>query len=421
MDNFWLANGFVRIVIHFHNRKAGRITFVDMVREPMTAEQVLAERLAVYKEKGLLRQLRLADDLVDFCSNDYLGFARSTTLQQAIQQAETTYPNQRAGATGSRLLAGQTELADVLENELAHFYRTDAALVFNSGYDANIGLLACLPRAGDTLLTDELIHASMIDGARLSYANRHRFRHNDLNDLSEKLQQVHKLGTTGHVFVAVESLYSMDGDKAPLPELVELCEQFGASLLVDEAHATGIYGPSGEGLVVALGLQDRVLARLHTFGKGLGVHGAAIVGSAVLRNYLINFARSFIYTTALPPHSLLAIRCAHEQAMLATAARAQLSQALTYFRTRCAAQLPDTIWTQSESPIQCLIIPDNDQARYVASTAQRAGLDVRAILSPTVPRGQERLRICLHAFNTQNEIDRLVAILQATLVGELNS
>ncbi|WP_461093714.1 aminotransferase class I/II-fold pyridoxal phosphate-dependent enzyme [Spirosoma gilvum] len=373
--------------------------------------QTLASRLATYQQSGLLRQLKTADGLVDFCSNDYLGFARSTALKAAIQQADTNHAEARTGATGSRLLAGQTALADDVERSLALFYQTEAALVFNSGYDANLGLLACLPKAGDILLTDELIHASMIDGARLSYATRHRFRHNDLVDLEEKLRQANVTRQNGQVFVAVESVYSMDGDVAPLAKLVDLCDEYGAALLVDEAHATGLYGPSGEGLVVALGLQERVLARVHTFGKALGVHGAAIVGPAILRHYLINFARSFVYTTALPPHSLLAIQCAHEQLRNDSQIRSQLYERLSYFRQQINEKLPGSIWTDSQSPIQCLLIPGNEQARKVASEAQQAGLDVRAILSPTVPVGQERLRLCLHAFNTTYEIDRLITVL----------
>ena len=378
----------------------------------------LSARLAAYEQNGLLRQLRVADELIDFSSNDYLGFARSAEFKIAIQQADVDHLFGRTGATGSRLLAGQTTLADEVEQKLAQFYQTEAALIFNSGYDANIGLLACLPRLGDTLLTDELIHASMIDGARLSYATRHRFRHNDLDDLAGKLQQASQ--QEGQVFVAVESVYSMDGDLAPLPELADLCDLYGAALIVDEAHATGIYGSgstgqNGEGLVVALGLQERVLARIHTFGKALGVHGAAVVGSAVLRKYLINFARSFIYTTALPPHSLLAIRCAHEQLRANPNVQATLYRQLTYFREQVKHKMPGTIWTNSLSPIQCLILPGNELARYVASEGQRAGFDVRAILSPTVPAGQERLRLCIHAFNTTDEIDALLTVLQMAL------
>ncbi|SOD95819.1 aminotransferase class I/II-fold pyridoxal phosphate-dependent enzyme [Spirosoma fluviale] len=380
--------------------------------------QTLQERLAEYQQKGLLRQLRTADEAVDFCSNDYLGFARSAELKQAIQQATVQHKTMRTGATGSRLLAGQTALAHAVEQELATFYGTESALIFNSGYDANIGLLACLPRKGDTLLTDELIHASMIDGARLSYATRQRFRHNDLADLRNRLEEASRL-SSGQVFVAVESVYSMDGDMAPLRELADLCDEYGAALLVDEAHATGVYGSAngknGEGLVAALGLEDRVLARVHTFGKALGVHGAAVVGPAVLRNYLINFARPFIYTTALPPHSLLAIRCAHEQLRAGSSALQQLHQQLDYFRKQVAGKLPGSQWSTGQSPIQCLIIPGNDRARRVAAAAQAIGLDVRAILSPTVPAGQERLRLCIHAFNTTDEIDRLLSVLHRAL------
>ena len=382
------------------------------------ASQILVERLASYQKNGLLRQLKLAPYLTDFCSNDYLGFARSPALKLLIHQAHAEQADTRNGATGSRLLAGQTLLAQELEEELAQFYQTESALVFNSGYDANLGLLACLPRAGDTLLTDELIHASMIDGARLSYATRQRFRHNDLADVEANLKTARESSKEGQVFVAVESVYSMDGDTAPLRELVDLCEQYDAALLVDEAHATGIYGPNGEGLVVAMGLQNRVLARVHTFGKALGVHGAAVVGPAVLRDYLINFARTFIYTTALPAHSLLAIQCAHQYRMSDAGTQVQLQEQLAYFRQSVIHFLPNATWTDSQSPIQCLILSGNDFARQVAHQAQQVGLDVRAILSPTVPAGQERLRLCIHAFNTTEEIDKLVAILRATLAGE---
>ena len=389
-----------------------------MLLQTQSVSTILSARLAAYEQNGLLRQLRVTDELIDFSSNDYLGFARSAELKIAIQQADASHISGRTGATGSRLLAGQTALADEVEEKLAQFYQAETALIFNSGYDANIGLLACLPRLGDTLLTDELIHASMIDGARLSYATRHRFRHNDLADLTRKLQYASQ--QEGQIFVAVESVYSMDGDLAPLPELADLCDVYGAALIVDEAHATGLYGSgpngqNGEGLVAALGLQERVLARVHTFGKALGVHGAAVVGPTVLRNYLINFARPFIYTTALPPHSLLAIRCAHEQVRANPNAQAILFEQLAYFRERVKDLLPDTTWTSSQSPIQCLILPGNELARYVANEGQRMGFDVRAILSPTVQAGQERLRLCIHAFNTTAEIDKLLAVLQTAL------
>lgn len=371
----------------------------------------LSDRLEKRQQSGLGRRLTVADGLIDFCSNDYLGFARSAALKNEIRVLDDTHPTALTGATGSRLLAGHTRLADEVEQELAAFYKAEAALVFNSGYDANIGLLASLPQRGDTLITDELIHASMIDGARLSYATRLRFRHNDLADLEQQLQQPH----TGQVFVAVESVYSMDGDLAPLAEIADLCDRYNAFLLVDEAHATGVFGPQGEGLAVALGLQDRILARLHTFGKALGVHGAAVVGPASLRHYLINFARSFIYTTALPPHSLLAMQAAHRFAQQHPEPQQTIQAHIRTFQKLIQDFLPDTRWTDSQSPIQCLIIPGNDACRQVAQTAQQAGFDIRAILSPTVPAGQERIRICLHAFNTPDQLQALIRTLQQAL------
>lgn len=374
-------------------------------------DDILGKRLADRRAAGLLRRLTPPTGLVDFCSNDYLGLSRSADLRHAIDAAMAAMPHLANGATGSRLLAGNSVLAEQVETRLAHFYQAEAALLFNSGYDANVGLLACLPRRSDTLITDELVHASMIDGARLSYATRHRFRHNDLTDLEAKL----KVGQ-GQVFVAVESVYSMDGDLAPLRDMADLCDRYGAALIVDEAHATGVFGPTGNGLVCELGLQHRVFARLHTFGKALGVHGAAVVGSATLRDYLINFARSFVYTTALPPAGLLAIDCAHTHLLSQLPLLTAIYERVAYFRQRAAQQLPDVDWLASHSPIQGVLIPGNANACQVADAVQRAGFEVRAILSPTVPTGRERLRICLHTVNTESEIDGLLAALQTALL-----
>ncbi|MEZ0612195.1 aminotransferase class I/II-fold pyridoxal phosphate-dependent enzyme [Fibrella sp. WM1] len=368
----------------------------------------LAQELHNRQASGLLRRLTLAN-AIDFTSNDYLGLARSMALSQYIHQQAV--PITRNGATGSRLLAGNTELAEAVEQDLAQIYQAESALVFNSGYNANVALLACLPQRGDTLLTDELIHASLIDGARLSYATRQRFAHNDLADLEQKLQQAN-----GRLFVVVESVYSMDGDEAPLLALADLCDHYGAALLVDEAHASGIYGlneanGTAPGLVVAHGLQDRVFARIHTFGKALGVHGAVVVGPTLLRDYLINTARPFIYTTALPPHALLAIRCAHEVLAQDTAPIHRLHTLIAFFRETTQQLAPDLTWLESTSPIQGLIVPGNEAVRAVAGRAQAAGYDVRPIVSPTVPPGQERLRLCLHSFNTEAEIRGLISTI----------
>ncbi|MEZ0487321.1 aminotransferase class I/II-fold pyridoxal phosphate-dependent enzyme [Fibrella aquatica] len=359
------------------------------------------------KQRGLFRSLTVAESAIDFTSNDYLGMGRSTRLHEQLTTAAADLT--RNGATGSRLLAGHTYLADLVEDTLAQHYQAESALLFNAGYMANLGLLSCLPQAGDTLLTDELIHASLIDGARLSKANRLRFAHNDLTDLESKLRQATAQG--GRIFVVVESLYSMDGDVASLPRIAALCTAFNAALLVDEAHASGVYGPNGAGLVVAHGLQNQVLARVHTFGKALGVHGAAVLGPALLRTYLINTARSFIYTTALPPYDLLAIQLAHAQVAAQPERAAILHERVAYFHQKSRQLAPDAGWLASQSPIQGLVVPGNEAVRRVAATAQSAGFDVRPIVSPTVAAGQERIRICLHTYNTETEIDGLVGVL----------
>lgn len=371
----------------------------------------LTADLADRKQRGLFRSLTVAESAIDFTSNDYLGIGRSATLQKQLAEAATYLT--RNGATGSRLLAGHTHLTDTVEAELARFYRAETALLFNAGYLANLGLLTCLAKAGDTLITDELIHASLIDGTRLSKAARLRFAHNDLADLEIQLRQASMQG--GNSFVVVESLYSMDGDEAPLPQLAALCAAYDAALIVDEAHASGVYGPGGAGLVVAHGLQDQVTARVHTFGKALGVHGAAVLGSALLRTYLINTARPFIYTTALPPHDLLAIQLAHKLVAAEPDRAALLHERIAYFREKSRQLAPEANWLTSTSPIQGLIMPGNAAVRQVAAKAQAAGFDVRPIVSPTVAAGHERIRICLHTYNTNDDIDGLLAALTGSL------
>ncbi len=371
----------------------------------------LTADLADRQQRGLFRSLTLTESSVDFTSNDYLGIGRSAPLHDQLSQATTTLT--RNGASSSRLLAGHTPLADEVEAELAEFYRAETALLFNAGYMANLGLLSCLPQIGDTLLTDELIHASLIDGARLSKANRLRFAHNDLTDLETKLRAAFLEG--GNVFVVVESLYSMDGDEAPLREITALCTAFNAALIVDEAHASGVYGPGGAGLVVANGLQNQVLARIHTFGKALGVHGAAVLGSALLRTYLINTARPLIYATALPPHDLLAIQLAHKLVAAEPERAVLLQERVAYFREKSRQLAPEATWLPSTSAIQGVLVPGNPAVRQVAATVQAAGFDVRPIVSPTVAAGQERIRICLHTYNTEAEIDGLLLALAGAL------
>lgn len=373
------------------------------------ADTSLAAALQKRAEENALRILTLDPPLIDLSSNDYLGLGRSKKLQEDIHAFVTANGEVSNGSTGSRLLSGNTAFAEELERYIASFHGGEAALLFNSGYDANLGLLSCLPRKGDTVIYDELVHASVHDGLRLNQANSYRFRHNDMVHLEERLKTA-----AGNIFVVIESVYSMDGDVPPLKEMAGLCRKHNANLIVDEAHATGVFGGAGEGKVCELGLENEVFARIHTFGKALGVHGAAVVGSSLLRNYLINFARSFIYTTALPFHSLASVYCAYERMKQSHEERVKLFGLVELFREKCRNELE---LIESPSPVQCVIIEGNGTVKHAAAELQRGGFDVKPILSPTVPRGQERLRICLHAFNTLQE----VTILTDTLIKISNS
>lgn len=370
----------------------------------MHIQSILASRLENYENKGLLRKLLSQKGMIDFWSNDYLGLAKSPDLWQKFQKSLNQYPYPTLGSTGSRLISGNYPLAEELEQYIAHYHKAEAGLLFSSGYAANHGLLSSLARKEDTLITDELVHASMIDGARLSKAKRLIFQHNNLEDLRHKLKMAQ-----GTIFVAIESVYSMDGDIAPLAEIVSLIKEYGAHLIVDEAHATGVYGSKGAGIVTELGLESQILARVHTFGKALGAHGAIVVGSDILKKYLINFARPFIFTTGLPLINLLAIKEAYHFLEKNPKLTHQLHTNIAYFKQK---MVEVGNWIPSDSPIQSLSVPGNEQAKTMAAHLQKAGIKVKAILSPTVPEGSERLRFCVHAFNRISEMDYLQELLQ---------
>ncbi|MFK8105379.1 MAG: aminotransferase class I/II-fold pyridoxal phosphate-dependent enzyme [Saprospiraceae bacterium] len=345
---------------------------------------------------------------IDFCSNDYLGFARNLDLKRRIvERLQKGTP--MIGATGSRLISGNSDFCEALEVKIAQFHEAAAGLIFNSGYDANLGLLACVSDRNDTIIYDELAHASIRDGIRLSRSKAFSFRHNNLVDLEKKLRYAKE----GERIIVVESIYSMDGDQAPLLEIHQLAQKYGAALIVDEAHATGVVGPQGKGLVVELGLAQEVFARIHTFGKALGCHGAIILGNDNLRDYLINYARSFIYTTALPWDSLIAIEEAY-QLLEHTPAKQQIIRLQSHFEKVVSPTILANL-IPSESPIKSLLIPGNQAAKKLAQSFAKQGVAIKAILAPTVPAGQERLRICLHSFNTLEEINTLAEILNQEL------
>jgi 8-amino-7-oxononanoate synthase len=362
-------------------------------------EKFLNDRLQQRKEDLTIRNLSTSFPSVDFCSNDYLGLAKSSQLKSSVEKALNNLPEYRNGSGGSRLLSGNNTYIEETEQFIADFHLAESGLIFNSGYDANVGLLSCIPQRGDTIITDELIHASIIDGCRLSHANRYKFIHNDLKDLEEKLKI-----SKGNIFVVVESIYSMDGDAAPLQDISSLCEAYHANLIVDEAHATGVFGNLGEGLVHKLNLQNKVFARIVTFGKAIGVHGAIVLGSKILRHYLINFARSFIYTTAAPIHNLVAVRCAYQ--FLKHSQILELHSKISLFKQQI--KLHEISALKSDSAIQGILFSSNEITKKAAQQLQLNGFDVRAILSPTVAPGKERLRICLHTYNSDQEITSLI-------------
>lgn len=360
-------------------------------------DDFLLKKLHERKQQNAFRALALPGKKTDFCSNDYLGIVHNGLIGQHLAGQPF-----RHGATGSRLLSGNYLLIEETEKQVAAFHQAAAGLIFNSGYDANLGLLSSVPRRGDTIIYDYLSHASLRDGIRLSFARAFSFRHNDLNDLEKKLKTA-----TGTIFVVTESVFSMDGDTAPLTAISDLCERYGAQLIVDEAHATGVTGVQGAGLVQQLNLASKCFARINTFGKAVGCHGAIVLGSVRLRDYLVNFSRSFIYSTALPESSTAAIRSAYAIFPGMQAERTYLQQLIGWFQQ--AACLYEKL--PSETPIQIIVVPGNDQVKKLAGTLQAAGLDVRPILYPTVPAGRERLRIVLHAFNTREELQQLMQLL----------
>jgi 8-amino-7-oxononanoate synthase len=375
----------------------------------------LARQLQQREQAGTRRQLPPppATARVDFASNDYLGLGRHPALRAAVQQAAAQAPT--VGSTGARLLTGNSAAAAALEARIAAFHGAEAALLFTAGYAANHGFFGAVPARGDVILYDEASHASVREGIRSSWATAHHFRHNDPADLARRLDRL-ALPPGAAVLVAVEAVYSMGGDAAPLPELARICQERGAGLVVDEAHSVGLYGPDGAGLVAELGLQEQVLARVVTFGKALGGQGAAVVGPAVLRDYLLNFSRPFIYTTAAPDYSLAALAAAYELLPALEAERARLFRLSAKLHRRLSA-LPGAVLPPDARVILPVQLPGHPPARVRAAAAgvQQAGFDVRAIVPPTVPAGQQCLRVIVHSFNTEAEADGLVAALAAAL------
>ncbi|MEM0542330.1 pyridoxal phosphate-dependent aminotransferase family protein [Flavobacterium sp. j3] len=381
----------------------------------MKLPKSLKTKLEQREANKALRTLPVSKGLIDFASNDYLGFAHSETIFNATHQYLLDNNIKINGATGSRLLSGNHSLYHTTETFIANFHQSETALIFNSGYDANVGFFGSVPQRNDVILYDELCHASIRDGIQMSHAKSFKFQHNDLEELEKliiKFQQPETRNAQPEtIFIVTESVFSMDGDCPNFEELVALSEKYKTYLVVDEAHALGVFGERGEGVVQSLGFQDKVFARIMTFGKGLGCHGAAILGSSELNSYLVNFARSFIYTTGLSPHSVATILVAYKQLEVEQNALNALKNNITHFNQEKNRLGLKPLFVYSKSAIQCAIIPGNESVKNIAKQLQEKGFDVKPILSPTVPEGQERLRFCLHSYNSETEITEVLQLL----------
>lgn len=369
----------------------------------------LSSKLEIRKQNNALRKLAAPNDLIDFSSNDYIGFSKNKLIFEEIHQYLMDKDCIQNGATGSRLISGNHKVYQEAEDYIAKFHQAERALIFNSGYDANVGFFSSVPQKGDLILYDELCHASIRDGIQLSNAKSYKFKHNDFEGLEKLIQRCQT--ELVEVYIVTETVFSMDGDCPNMEKLVAVSNKYNCYLVVDEAHSLGVFGSTGEGLVQMLGLQDQVFARIMTFGKGLGCHGAAIVGSQQLKEYLVNFARSFIYTTGLSPHSVATILVAYQHLQSEKQTIEKLRENIVFFNQEKNLLGLKPMFVRSKSAIQSAIIPGNQNVKSIANQLQENGFDVKAILSPTVPEGQERLRFCLHSYNSKEEISEVLALL----------
>lgn len=383
---------------------------------PKNLQNKLDKRL----NENALRTLGSSNNLVDFSSNDYLGFSKLETIFNKTHKYLVNNNCTQNGATGSRLLSGNHNLYNEVENLLRNFHNSEAALVFNSGYTANIGFFSCVPQRGDIIFYDEFIHASIRDGITMSNAKAYKFKHNDLEDLICHLERNRKISNHCEVYVVTESIFSMDGDSPDLIKMITICQKHKAHFVVDEAHALGIFGENGQGLMQQLQLEKQCFARIITFGKALGCHGAAVLGSKQLTNFLVNFSRPFIYTTGLSPHALATIKVSYDEMLKhdfdklsLTVHHDRLMTNIEHFKSEINRLQLNFI--ESDSSIQCCIISGNDTVKRISKSLQENNFDVKPILSPTVSKGQERLRFCLHSYNSETEITKVLELL-ATFV-----
>lgn len=389
--------------------KSDKLLTIFDIMLPEKLQKKLSNRL----QENTLRQLGTQQKLIDFSSNDYLGFSVSRDIYNLTHHYLELNSLSNNGSTGSRLLSGNHGLYSDVETMLSEFHNSESALIFNSGYTANLGLFSCVPQRGDLIFYDEFIHASIRDGIHMSNAKAYKFKHNDLKDLEEKLSKLSK-NNSQEVYIVTESVFSMDGDSPNLVLITQISDNYNCNLIIDEAHAVGVFGKNGVGLIQELQLEHKIFARVTTFGKALGSHGAVILGSKDLIDYLINFSRPFIYTTALPPHALMTIKSAYKELLL-THSISKLHKNITFFKSEIKIKKLQHYFIESHSAIQCCIISGNENVKSISNQLHKKGFDVKPILSPTVPKGKERLRFCLHSYNSSQEITKVLDLL-ATFV-----
>lgn len=366
------------------------------------------DALAVLEERGRLRQLALPAGY-DFTSNDYLALADSQDLKDAVRSALDR--GVAVGAGGSRLLRGNYSEHESLEVDAAAFFGAETALYFSSGFSANYALFAALPQRGDLVVCDALIHASARDGMRAGRAEVVEAAHNDANAVEERIDAWRAAGGKGRPWIAVESLYSMDGDQAPLDDLAAIAERYDGILVTDEAHATGVFGPDGRGLSAWLEGQPNIIS-LHTCGKALGTSGALLCGPKILRDFLVNFSRPFIFSTAPSPIVAASVRAALQLCKEQPERRRQLAALITFANSAIEARcgIP-----QSGSQIIPVIVGSDKRSTALASAMRGYGYDIRAIRPPTVPEGTARLRIALTLHASQELVNEMIEALRFEL------
>lgn len=371
-------------------------------------QQILQNQIVERQENGLVRSLISVNHLIDFCSNDYLGLAKDQSLADKIEadfdQLKTKLTSIN-GSTGSRLISGQSIQVEEFEKKCAEFHQAEASLLFGSGYDANVGLISCIAQKDQVVFCDQLLHASLIDGLRLSKAERKIFAHNDLVDL-ENLLSAYPIETPK--WIVVESVYSMDGDMAPLRELIHLKNKYNAEIILDEAHAGGVYGPHGNGLAAEMGIEKEIFARVITFGKAWGNAGAVVLGSQTLIDFLINFARPFIYSTAPSPHHVSSLSTTLASLETQFDLRKKLKENIAYFIEHAKS----IHWGPSKTAIQTFFIAGNQNVKKKALELQKLGFAVKAIVYPTVPKGEERIRITINSLTKKEDILALIKTME---------